>query len=647
LALNELFELKMKLYSALSHLLIQCLFNHAESITAHHSLRGIENRVLDADWIILEDDEFSKQLMFSASMPVTITNPPTESVTDPVTDAPTNPPTESVTDPVTDAPTEKGTDPYCDEIEAANELEYNEKIETIFKGISGENAFDENDSDRSAALDFIRNEQFCAEEAALVQRYISALFYYATDGENWTDASNWLSSSHECDWGSINCDTESQTIRILSNDNNNLGGTIPFEVCFLPFLTTIDLDSNQIGGALPDSIGDCSNLKTIDVDNNVMIGTIPASLYSIQGLEKIDIDNNQFSGTISAEISSLTNLNFLAMHKNIFTGTIPTEIANLGQLKVAYFDGNEFTGTMPAEVCALVDNSLGSLTSDCSGTPPEVECNCCTGCGPSFCDEIGAATELEYNENIETILKGISGDNAFDENDSDRSAALDFIRNEQFCAEEAAIVQRYISALFYFATDGENWADASNWLSSSHECDWGKTFCVDLEITVLNNDENGLGGTLPFEICDLPSLEAIDLDSNNIGGSIPESIGDCQNLINFDIDRNSLTGTIPESLYSITGLKNIDLDNNNLQGPLSNDIGNLEDLENLSLWENSLTGTIPMSIANLENLGVVYLDTNEFTGVMPVEVCPLRDIQLSSLVVDCSVECSCCTDYCA
>jgi len=365
----------MKLYSALSHLLIQCLFNHAESITAHHSLRGIENRVLDADWIILEDDEFSKQLMFSASMPVTITNPPTESVTDPVTDAPTNPPTESVTDPVTDAPTEKGTDPYCDEIEAANELEYNEKIETIFKGISGENAFDENDSDRSAALDFIRNEQFCAEEAA--------------------------------------------------------------------------------------------------------------------------------------------------------------------------------------------------------------------------------------------------------------------------------IVQRYISALFYFATDGENWADASNWLSSSHECDWGKTFCVDLEITVLNNDENGLGGTLPFEICDLPSLEAIDLDSNNIGGSIPESIGDCQNLINFDIDRNSLTGTIPESLYSITGLKNIDLDNNNLQGPLSNDIGNLEDLENLSLWENSLTGTIPMSIANLENLGVVYLDTNEFTGVMPVEVCPLRDIQLSSLVVDCSVECSCCTDYCA
>jgi len=625
----------MKLFVGLTHLItLECSL--AKPIVKQGTLRGLSTVHGSSDTLNVtgfwsddlsgENVAFLKQLAFSTSQP------PAPSPV--IVSSPTSP------------------DFKCDDIKADDLDEYTEKIEGYFEDLSDEDNFDES-SDRMRAFEFIREEQFCGEKSAIIQRYIAALFYYATDGDNWDDSSNWLSADNECDWGKTVCNNDGE-ITLLSNDNNSLGGTLPSEMFALESLVALDLDSNNIGGTLPDNIGDSSNLITLDLDSNSFFGTIPRSLYTLEELESLDIDNNKFSGTIHRDIGDLESLTFLSMYANTFTGTIPRQIGDLDKLEVAYFDDNDFTGSVSDDICDLVEKEdLTVLTVDCNGNPPEVECSCCSGCGQSdngVCPLIGADTIADYDERIKTILGEVSGPGAFDDDNSKRSLALTFIRDERFCGEESALVQRYVAALFYYSTEGDDWLNATNWLSSQDECDWGKTGCNGAgEITIINNDENNVGGTLPFELCNLPSLGAIDLDGNQIGGPIFGSIGDCQNLVNFDVDNNELTGTIPESLFSITGLVNLDLDNNKLEGTLSSEVGNLENLENLSLWGNGFTGTIPVDIANLEALSVAYFDTNEFSGAMPDAICPLVDNGLKALTSDClattnKVTCNCCTD---
>ena len=63
-----------------------------------------------------------------------------------------------------------------------------------------------------------------------------------------------------------------------------------------------------------------------------------------------------------------------------------------------------------------------------------------------------------------------------------------------------------------------------------------------------------LSGSLPENIGDLDSLEALWINGSNLSGEIPESIGDLENIELLYLSDNKLTGTIPESIC------NLDLD---------------------------------------------------------------------------------------
>jgi len=67
----------------------------------------------------------------------------------------------------------------------------------------------------------------------------------------------------------------------------------------------------------------------------------------------------------------------------------------------------------------------------------------------------------------------------------------------------------------------------------------------------------------------------------------------------------------------------------------------------LNLDSNQLTGTIPAELGALSSLETLWLEFNNLSGSMPQDVCNLRTTNgglFSSLVVDCKVECSCCTE---
>ncbi len=70
-------------------------------------------------------------------------------------------------------------------------------------------------------------------------RYILAVLYYSTNGDDWIDKGQWLSNTSVCTWHGYTCVPSSpgskQESLILSS--NNLVGTIPSEIGSLPSLS--------------------------------------------------------------------------------------------------------------------------------------------------------------------------------------------------------------------------------------------------------------------------------------------------------------------------------------------------------------------------------------------------------------------------
>jgi hypothetical protein len=93
-------------------------------------------------------------------------------------------------------------------------------IATQVVSISGTAGFDDPEHPVFMAFDWLVEEdtlRLCPDDANLLQRYVLALLYFSTGGDNWIkcrrdgvtlcQGENFLSNAHECEWGGITCDS--------------------------------------------------------------------------------------------------------------------------------------------------------------------------------------------------------------------------------------------------------------------------------------------------------------------------------------------------------------------------------------------------------------------------------------------------------
>mmetsp|Transcript_7782 Transcript_7782/g.16190 ORF Transcript_7782/g.16190 Transcript_7782/m.16190 type:complete len:429 (-) Transcript_7782:239-1525(-) len=339
------------------------------------------------------------------------TDPPTMVVqaTDPPTNFPTTSPTmrDIATDPPsprprdTDIPTTMTapaiTAPpaVCPTGESVDERI--QLLEVAAEAVSGAALLDVPGSPQNRALQFIREESGNCDfdgSCGAMQRYISAVIYYALDGDEWKNNEGWLGAGvDECDWFSqfeeerhgLRCD-ENMCIREIHLGNNTLSGEIPTEINKLDALVTLNLGSNNIVGTIPE-IGN-NNLVTIDLDNNGLVGTIPPSVYRSENLSILDLDNNLLGGNLNG-IGNAMSLTTVSLFSNLLTGAVPTEeLDSLQNLVTLYIDDNNLTGAIGGTLCnnAMVENmGFSEIMTDCV-----VECSCCTRCR----DENGLFAEM-------------------------------------------------------------------------------------------------------------------------------------------------------------------------------------------------------------------------------------------------------------
>jgi len=234
----------------------------------------------------------------------------------------------------------------------------------------------------------------CPDDKKMIQRYVMGLFYYSTEGPSWTSCSegdiscsgtSYLSAVNECEWFGSACNVDLCITEIIF-EQNNVAGTLPFELENLGDLEVLSLEQGGLTKRIPSDIGELSKLRILDLDFNSLTGPIPETIYNLTSLEQLDLNTNALTGTLSKSVGNLTNLLLLQLYENNMTGTIPTELGNVKTLVIGEFFNNTFTGTMPESVCDNRANPVGigmitGLTSDCFPNPtPQIECICCTGC---------------------------------------------------------------------------------------------------------------------------------------------------------------------------------------------------------------------------------------------------------------------------
>ena len=151
-----------------------------------------------------------------------------------------------------------------------------------------------------------------------------------------------------------------------------------------------------------------------------------------------------------------------------------------------------------------------------------------------------------------------------------------------------------------------------------------------VNLTTVYLPDNQLTGDIPNEIWNLTNLEWIEISDNQLTGSIPSEIENLNNLVHLHLEGNQLTGSIPSEIGNLLNLSWVDISDNQLTGSIPSEIGNLTGLTRLFLEDNQLTGPIPIEIGNFTDLLILRLHSNQLTGSIPVTLCNLSNLEWSS-----------------
>ena len=223
--------------------------------------------------------------------------------------------------------------------------------------------------DRGAGLaieDSARGDVTDRASIAADRKALEALFE-ATDGDNWIDSSNWMSSSSLGNWFGVSTNSDGRVAAIRLPDNR-LAGPLPPEIGSISTLEVLDLQGNHLEGPLPVEFGGLSRLNYLNLARNLLEESIPWDSLARTQLRHLSLSANRFSGPIPPESGRLQGLRYLNLSKNELSGPIPAQLGNLIELKSLYLGSNRLDGAIPASIGKLVNlTDFRRSRTDCLG----------------------------------------------------------------------------------------------------------------------------------------------------------------------------------------------------------------------------------------------------------------------------------------
>lgn len=181
-------------------------------------------------------------------------------------------------------------------------------------------------------------------------RDILIALYDATNGDNWTNNTNWCTDAPLSEWYGVTLDYSQERVQYIHLSYNNLLGSIPEEIGNLTELYTLDLSGNTLTGEIPSSIGNMHILGYLYLNNNQLTGSIPQEIGNLSDLRACYIYENQLMGNIPSEFGNLINLEYCYLFGNQLTGEVPETLSRLTKLQTMDFSDNMLGGDLPEAV---------------------------------------------------------------------------------------------------------------------------------------------------------------------------------------------------------------------------------------------------------------------------------------------------------
>ena len=483
------------------------------------------------------------------------------------------------------------------------------------------------------------------ERAALVA------LYHATDGDNWTNNTNWLSDQPVGEWHGVSFGSGTSRVRNLVLPNNNLSGTIPVELSDLAELRNLNLSGNNLTGEIPPGLGN-TNVVQLSLNDNNLSGRLPSALFEDRVYPAYphhfrDLDLRDNSG---------------------LTGPLPRSLMDANPAYTLLFTGTGLCAPADAEFQTWLNGLLAigenRVTLDQNCTDRQIL--------TAFYEDTGGAN---WTNKANWLSDRPIGEwHGVTTNDAGRVTQLSLAENNL-----TGQLPDYLASL----TELTELALQKNSLSGEIPPQLGQF--ERLETFYLSR--NNLTGEIPAEFGGLESLSRLHLNNNGFTGAVPTELGNLSNLTSLLLYGNTdLSGDLPQSLTGLANVWRIHFQDTGLCAPpnagFQQWLGNVSDkigdncanrdrdalvalynatdganwhnntnwlsdqpvgewygidtdkngnVDVMLLQNNNLRGTIPAEMGDFANLRIHSFNGNWLTGAIPAELGNLTSLTSMSL----------------
>ncbi|KAJ0733405.1 putative leucine-rich repeat domain superfamily [Helianthus annuus] len=353
-------------------------------------------------------------------------------------------------------------------------------------------------------------------------------------------------------------------------------------------LNTLILDGMNIQGEILPHLANLTKLSVVSMAENFIFGRIPSSFMNLTHLTVFDYNRNQLQGKISNSFLNFKSLEYLDVSENNFSGTVGID-SFLGLNKLEHID--------------LSHNSLSFVTTTnyTNATLPALTTLVLASCNlkefPAFLRFQTKLTRLSlgYNE-----IEGLVPDWIW--NNSQETLRMFSMKNN------------FITG-FHQHPRFLPWIRLEIFMVPYNELR-GRLPIPPHTIVVYHVANNNLTGEIPSWICEVKSLQVLDISSNMMTGTLPQCLGNLSNSLSYlDLKQNNFHGPMLNTSHGCL-LKKIDLSENRFSGKVSRSLANCINLEFLSLASNSFEDVFPLWLGTPHKLQVLILRSNKFYGAI-------------------------------
>ncbi|XP_058111840.1 receptor-like protein 7 [Magnolia sinica] len=397
-------------------------------------------------------------------------------------------------------------------------------------------------------------------------------------------------------------------------NGNNLSGPLPSFLVNLCKLEYLDLSFNSLSGPIPSSYGNkLLNLKVIILGSNLLNGTIPSSLFSLPSLRMLDLKRNELGGRLDViHNASSTQLEFIYLGDNNLQGMVPSFIFKLAKLRTISLSFNNFSGVVEL---GLFQNLKNLSLLDLSNNNLSVK------------DGSSNSSFFDFPQIIELSLRSCNMRKFpnFLQN-QEQMQSLDLSNNRI-----TGVIPKWIwkvgNETSYYLNLSHNalqrieppfsHVPLSNWVVldlSSNRLE-GSLPIPSPSTSFFSLSNNSLSGEIPVAICNITSLQVLNLSRNRLTGWIPRCLSEISDVLNvLNLRGNAFNGALLQSFKEGCNVQTLDLSENQLEGQVPRSLANCTMLEVLNLGNNQINDTFPSWVDALSQLRILVLKSNKFYG---------------------------------